>query len=328
MEPSSPSPRSVGALGAALALLTALLWGGTAVSNRIAVDTLPPVFVGGVRFGLATLFMVAWCRLEGSPIAITRAQIRPVSILGLLLFLQISTFNWGLAGSNSSHGTLIVNTFVFWVAGIEHFFLRTYRLRAVQLAGLMLAAGGVVLLLATTGEDAASQRDVPTLAGDLFLVLSGFLLAIKVVFTRSAVRQINSGTLILWHDLIGTVLFFAYAATFEDFSGASAPPSVVAALLYAGLAVSGFCFAAQAWLLRHHSASQISVFSFATPVFGVAAGVMIRGDNLSSWLFLSGLCVAVGILLVNRRTNGGRSAPRRENAEAVRDENPQSAPAS
>ncbi|MEW4527642.1 DMT family transporter [Maioricimonas sp. JC845] len=325
MESSSPSHRSVGVLGAALALLTAMLWGGTAVSNRIAVDTLPPVFVGGVRFGLATLFMVAWCRLEGCPITITRSQIRPVTILGVLLFLQISTFNWGLERSNSSHGTLFVNTFVFWVAAFEHFLLRTYRLRAVQLCGLLLAAGGVVLLLATTGDDATTQRDVPTMAGDLFLLLSGFLLAIKVVFTRSAVNRMASGTLILWHDLIGTVLFFVYAATFEDFSHASAPPGVVAALLYAGLAVSGFCFAAQAWLLRHHSASQISVFSFATPVFGVAAGVMIRGDNLSSWLFLSGLCVAMGIVLVNRRGNGGGSAPRTENVEAPREENPQSA---
>ncbi len=63
--------------------------------------------------------------------------------------------------------------------------------------------------------------------------------------------------------------------------------------------MAGVCFALQAVLLRKYSASQISVFSFATPLVGVAMSVLLRGDQLSPWLLASGMVVACGILLVN-----------------------------
>jgi LPXTG-motif cell wall-anchored protein len=72
-------------------------------------------------------------------------------------------------------------------------------------------------------------------------------------------------------------------------------------LLFVGLVVSGFCFAGQAWLLQRYSASIVSVFSFATPVFGVALAVWLRGDEISPWLVVAGLCVAAGIVLVTVR---------------------------
>ena len=72
-------------------------------------------------------------------------------------------------------------------------------------------------------------------------------------------------------------------------------------LLYQGFAVAGLCFAIQARLLEKHSASSVAVFSFATPLFGILFAVLFRGDPLSPWLFVSGIAVATGILLVNLR---------------------------
>jgi drug/metabolite transporter (DMT)-like permease len=81
------------------------------------------------------------------------------------------------------------------------------------------------------------------------------------------------------------------------------------ALLYSGFVVSGFCFAANAWQLRRHGASQVSVFSFTTPIFGVALGVLLRGDVLSPWLLVSGVAVAVGITMVNLKEETAAETP-------------------
>src|SRR5262245_3722782 len=53
-----------------LSLLTAALWGGTAVGSRFALDALPPIAVGGIRFTLAAVFMIGWCRWERSPLTL------------------------------------------------------------------------------------------------------------------------------------------------------------------------------------------------------------------------------------------------------------------
>ncbi|MEZ6065931.1 MAG: DMT family transporter [Planctomycetaceae bacterium] len=299
-------------------LLLALLWAGTSVTAREAVDRVPPLAVGGIRFGLATIFMLGWCQWEKVPLRLHRGQWLPAVVMAVLLFLQIATFNLGVAWSTASHSTLLVNTYIFWVAIADHFFTRALRLNGRQWTGLLIAALGAALLFIDTPSpgpapvSAASlpsdarmpagipARDAPSLPGDATLALSAFLLAIKVLYTKAAVRHVPPGTLIFWHDLLGTLLFLGFSGLFETWHPDPWTPAIVDSLLYAGLIVSGFCFAAHAWLLKRHGASQISVFSFATPVFGVFLAVLFRGDQLSAWLLLSGLLVAVGIVFVNR----------------------------
>jgi drug/metabolite transporter (DMT)-like permease len=317
---NSPARRddwqAMGVGAALLTLLLALLWGGTSVTARIAADRVPPLAVGGIRFGLAAIFMLAWCRWEGVSLKLTRPQVIPALVLGLLLFLQIGTFNLGVAWSTASHSTLLVNTYVFWVAIADHFLTRQARLSAAQWVGLGISALGAALLFVDAPAPANKPgailggipRDEATLAGDLTLVISAILFAVKVLYTKRVVRSHSPGTLIFWHDVIGTLLFLVASLAWERAMWHDDPwtPGIVASLLYSGLVVSGFCFAAQAWQLRQYGASQVSVFSFATPVFGVGLAILFRGDRLSGWLLLAGVLVAIGIVLVNR---GGIGRP-------------------
>jgi drug/metabolite transporter (DMT)-like permease len=150
--------------------------------------------VAAIRFGLAALFMLFWIRWEGVGLQIRRDQWRPILGASLLLFVQIVTFNWGVAGSNSSHGSLFINTFLFWVGPIEHFITRTDRLTLRKTLGLVLAGLASLGVLAADGRGtslASVPRDEVTLAGDLVLLLSGLLLGIKIVYTKLAVRRWN-----------------------------------------------------------------------------------------------------------------------------------------
>jgi drug/metabolite transporter (DMT)-like permease len=291
----------LGPSAVALCLLTAALWGGTPVAISYSVDQLPPVAVAGVRFAMAAAFMLVWCRWEGSRLAVPAGRRWLVLTGGGMLFFQIWFFNLGVAWSSSSHGSVLINTFVLWVVLIEHFVTAESRLTLPKAGGLASAAmGGLILIfLAQRPDGTAAARDEPTLAGDLVLLGSAAILGVKIVFTRHAVRRIGASAFIFWHDVIGVALFAAWSLAFEDadFTGLRGP--TILGLVYQGVVVAGFCFAVQATLLRRHSASQISIFSTATPLFGIAFAAAFRGDRLSPWLFASGACVAAGILLVN-----------------------------
>jgi len=306
----------MGPLSAAIALLLAALWGGTPVAVKYSLDQLPQLTVAAIRFGMAAVFMLFWCRLEGSGVRLRPGQYRPSLALGLLLFVQIGLFNLAIALSNASHSSLIINTFIFWVAALEHFVTRTDRLTPRKVAGLVVAFGGVGLMLATTHPTGDSLNDQSaSLAGDLVMVGSAIVLGVKIIYTKQAMQSVEPGKLIFWHDCIGVLLFALYAALLEQpdlqpfvsrqLVDNSAVRHAALGLLYQGLVVAGFCFATQALLLRRHSASRVSVFSFATPLFGVTFAVLLRGELLSAWLAAAGIGVAAGILLVNwpaRRT--------------------------
>jgi drug/metabolite transporter (DMT)-like permease len=301
-DPTPPSslPQRLDARALWLVLLTVALWGGNPVATRFATDALPPVTVSGLRFLMATLVMLAWCRVEGVSFRVTPRQWVPITIAGTLLFLQITTFTIGTGWTSTSHTSLYVNTFVFWVVGIEHFITRGDRLDAGRWVGLLLAGIGVTALLVQSAAGHAEQHDPPTLAGDGILLFSAFLLGVKFIYTKHALKVIGPTELIFWHDVVAVAQFAIAAAILErpDFAQVTWPAWL--GLAYQGLLVGGVCFALQAHLLKKHSASQIAVFSFATPLFGVVLGALFRGDQISVWLLLAGIAVAAGIYLVNR----------------------------
>jgi drug/metabolite transporter (DMT)-like permease len=281
---------------AGLALLTVVLWGGHPVAMKYSLNGFPVIAIAAMRFGLAAVFMLAWCRVTGDSILLRRGQRMPAFVAGFLLFAQISLFNLGVKYSSTSHTTIIINTFIFWVVVIEHFITRQHLLSWRSILGLTCAALGVVLLTASNNK---AQVDPPTFVGDLILMASAVVLGVKIVYTKRAVMTVAPGTLILWHDVIGVALFILVSLIFESGEVWRYRPEAVIGLLYQGVVVAGVCFALQAVLLRRYSASRISVFSFATPLVGVTLSVFLRGDRLSPWLLVSGVLLAAGILLVN-----------------------------
>ena len=290
---------------------TAALWGGNPVAAKYTLMSdytnygLPPLTVSGIRFLLATFFMLIWCQFEKSPWKITRQQLPICLIAGTLLAAQIGTFTIGVQLSNSTHTTILINTFIIWIFGYEHFVSRTQRMSKLQVIGCTLAAASalVTLLLKSKADTTtANNSDLPGLLGDCIIVISGALLAAKILFIKANLKTVQSGTLMLWHDLIAVIWFVAIAAYFErdQISIDQVNHLVIWGLIYQGVIVGGLCFAIQTLLLNKYSASRITVFSFLTPIFGIATAATLRKDPLSPWIFLSLALVAAGIYLVNR----------------------------
>ena len=128
--------------------------------------------------------------------------------------------------------------------------------------------------------------------------MSAVLLAIRVVYVRHVVGNMAPSKLIFWHDVFGVLMFAGWSLLTESFENVQFTRAAVLGLLYQGVIVAGFCFALHASLLRHHSASQISVFSFAAPVFGVIFSILLRSEPFTLSVVLGVLFVAFGIWLV------------------------------
>jgi drug/metabolite transporter (DMT)-like permease len=304
-DPRSNQPLTISAI--LLTLLTVVLWAGTPTAVRFSTDLVPPVAVAGLRFAVAIVFMFFWSMSHGTSLKLSWSELRKPLIGGVLLFFQIGLFTLGIHWSNASHGTIFINTFIFWLVAIDHFATKTDRLNSQKILGLALAAFGVGLMLMTTARpDAAIVPESASLDGDLLLLLSGLILAVKIAYTKHSVGSIHPDSFIFWHAVFGTVLFACWGFTVEGFRFSiladvqdAKTQAALAGIAYQGIAVAGLCFAIQARLLKKHSASKIAVFSFATPLFGILFAVLLRGDPVSPWLFVSGAAVAIGILLVN-----------------------------
>jgi drug/metabolite transporter (DMT)-like permease len=286
---------------ACVATLCAALWGGLAVAIRYTQEDLPPFCTAGLRFALASLFMAVWAKREGASLWPAAGEASRLVVAGLLLYAQIGTFHWGLTQTNSSHASVLIGAHPVIVALLAHFLLPGDRLTWIKSCGLLLASAGLVLVVGGDRGRSSTAHDPATLAGDAVVFTSSLLLGISLVYTKVLLRRMPAGKILFWSYALATVGFLGTSVAIEPLAEARLTPASFWGLMYQSVLVAGFCFAAWTALLRRHRASQLVVFAFGQPLFGMLFGNWFRHDPLSVWLALGGAAIAVGILLVTRR---------------------------
>lgn len=288
---------------ACLATLCAALWGGLAVAIRYTQEDLPPLCTAGLRFALASAFMAVWAKREGAQLRLGEGELPRVAIAGLLLYAQIGSFHWGLTQTNSSHASVLIGSHPVIVAVLAHFFLAGDRLTWLKLAGLALSTVGLLLVVfgaQRSGAASPTAQDPATLLGDLVILASSFLLGMSMIYTKVLLRRMPGGKILFWSYTLATLGFLATSAATENLAEARLTAAGFWGLMYQSVLVAGFCFAAWTALLRRHRASQLAVFSFGQPLFGMFFGGLFRGDPLTLWLAIGGAAIAGGIILVTR----------------------------
>src|SRR5258705_7227651 len=67
--------------------LVYFFWGSTYLGIDIAVEHIPPALMCGIRFLIAGVFMLLFCRLRGRKIHCRWAQLGQMAIVGVLLLM-------------------------------------------------------------------------------------------------------------------------------------------------------------------------------------------------------------------------------------------------
>ncbi|MNN07288.1 aromatic amino acid exporter [compost metagenome] len=76
-------------------------------------------------------------------------------------------------------------------------------------------------------------------------------------------------------------------------------PLALGSVLFQGIVVSFVSYLTWFWLLRKYLASNLAVFSFITPLFGVTFGVLLLDEPLSVNFVLGAVMVLLGVVLVS-----------------------------
>ena len=290
-------------LGAAgLALLASFLWGGTQPFIKLGLEGLPPLAMAALRFGIGWFIIAGAVRWRRTPLALSRGEWRGLAGLTCLFFVQIYLLNKGTAHTSAIRSSILIASHPFWIAGLCHHFVPGDRLTLTKLGGILLAFFGVVLIFADMSDASTpitlwSREHV---VGDALVLGSAAFLGARLVVMKRLVRGLEPLKLLFWQFLLAVPFFAVASAVIESDASYNLTAGVVAAVLYQGVVVAGFCFIVWIHLLRRYSASRLSAFSFTTPVLGVALSVFLVGDAFSATHLASVALVATGILIVER----------------------------
>src|SRR5436309_8784966 len=124
-----------------------LIWGTTYLAIRIALETIPPLVMGGLRYFIAGLLLMAILRTRGDRLPGPRAW-PSLAVLGLLLLgFGNGGVVWAEQTVPSGLTAVLVATSPFWMVGLDAVLPGGTRLGARRAAGLVVGFLGIVLLV-------------------------------------------------------------------------------------------------------------------------------------------------------------------------------------
>lgn len=271
-----------------LALAVVAVWGTNFVVIRVALDSLPPLLLGALRFSLALLPAalvlrrpaVPWRTLASYGLLIGAGQ------FGLLFVAMDGHISPGLA-------SLVVQLQVFFTIGLA-MARHGERVRGFQLAALVMAAAGLGII--------ASHTDGSTTPLGVLLVLAaGACWAGGNLVNKSAGR-VDMLAFVVWASafsvpplLLLSLWLEGPAAIAQGLRAADA--ATWAAVLWQSVGNTLFGYAAWGWLLARHPAATVAPMALLVPVFGMGSSWALLGEPLPAWKLLAAALVLAGLAL-------------------------------
>ena len=292
MSASSPPAPSRSLVIAAFATVY-LVWGSTYLAIAIAIETLPPLLMAGVRFLIAGVVLYSAARLTGAARPEPRMWRSALLLGALFLLMGNGGVVWAEQRVASGLAAVLVATMPLWTVVIE-------RMRGAPtpppatIAGLLAGLAGVALLLAPGG----GRVD---LLGAAVLTLASISWAYASIISKGQPLP-KSGALSSGMQMLagGSCLTLAGFLSGEASQLASAVPSTrsLLALLYLIVFGSLLGFTAFTWLLQVSTPGRVATYAYVNPVVAVTLGWAVAGEPFGLRHLAASAVIIGGVALI------------------------------
>lgn len=275
-----------------------ILWGLQQVVLKLAAPDISAVMQIALRSGLSALMVYPMIKLAKGTSLWGRDYLAAGILVGLLFAAEFFLVAQALRFTSAAHTVVLLYTAPIFVALGLHWKLPSERLSLIQWLGIACAFFGIVIafLFRPASSQAAAS---PALWGDVLALIAGVLWAATTIAVRLTKLAEAPATQTLFYQLFIAFLVLLPVAFFMGQATIHWSVLSVTSLLFHTVVVSFASYLIWFWLLKKYLASQLGVFSFLTPIFGMCFGVVLLNEQLEL-NFLVGTCfVLMGVMVVS-----------------------------
>lgn len=275
-----------------------ILWGLQQVVLKLAAPDISAVMQIALRSGLSALMVYPMIKLAKGTSLWGRDYLSAGVLVGLLFAAEFFLVAQALRFTSAAHTVVLLYTAPIFVALGLHWKLPSERLSLIQWLGIVCAFFGIVI--AFLFRPASSQAAASSaLWGDVLALIAGVLWAATTIAVRLTKLAEAPATQTLFYQLFIAFLVLLPVAFFMGQAAIHWSVLSVTSLLFHTVVVSFASYLIWFWLLKKYLASQLGVFSFLTPIFGMCFGVVLLNEHLEL-NFLVGTCfVLMGVMVVS-----------------------------
>ncbi|WP_028870070.1 DMT family transporter [Psychromonas arctica] len=278
--------------------LICFVWGVQQVLLKMVSSDMSPVLQISLRSGIAALLLIIVMFWRKDKL-ISKETWKPGVVAGLLFALEFFLVGEGLRYTTVSHMVIFLYSAPIFVALILHFKIVSERLNRLQWIGIGSAFSGIALSFLWKSEVADAKVINDMLWGDVLAVLAALSWAVTTVLVRTSNLSNAPATQTLLYQLMIGFIVILIAAIMTNQTHFTLTTSTVSNLIFQGVIVSFGSLLLWFWLLRNYATSELGVFTFMTPMFGICLGVLVLNEPLELSFIFGAILVIFGIFLVN-----------------------------
>jgi drug/metabolite transporter (DMT)-like permease len=276
-----------------------LVWGSTYLGIRVAVATIPPYLMTGLRYLIAgsLLFALQWLTSRQKPALPNRAELLRITIVAILLIV-IGNGLLCVAETHVESGTsaLLLAGTPIWMLLLDALRERTVP-RAAAIAGVILGSAGIAVLVGkSTGHADVFFAGVILIASISWAAGSIYARGNDHRPITACLEMSVGGALCLVVGLLGG------EASHLRLHNISAASLWGMAWLISGGAMLGY--SAYAYVVRTLPMATVATYGYVNPSVAVILGALILREPVT-WNILAGgaamIASVVLILLASRR---------------------------
>ena len=313
MSISQPSARpSTVAIFIALGAIY-ILWGGTYLGMRFAIETLPVFLMAGTRFLTAGLLLFIVNLVRGIP-APSLQQWRGAGIVGALLLMGGNgCVVWAQQFVPSGLTAIIVATVPLWMALFSWLAPGGVRPTPTVIAGLCLGFSGILFLVNGATTPAVSNA-VSQWVGYTVLTLAAITWSLGSLYARHAALPKSPWMAIAVQMIVGgSLLLLTGLASGEWASLDLGRASARSLLAFGYLVVFGSLigFSAYIWLLHKTTPALASTYAYVNPVIAVFLGWALADERFTSTDAAAAaiIVVSVAVICIGTARSSQRAKP-------------------
>ncbi|MDZ7292259.1 MAG: EamA family transporter [candidate division KSB1 bacterium] len=298
---TTPSPKTPKLAILAALLIIYLVWGSTYLAIRIGLEGWPPALMAGTRFVIAGALLLVVGRLRHEPWPQSWAQIRTVTIAGILM-ITIGNFSvvWAELFVPSGMTAVIVATVSLWMIILEGLRPNGEPVTLAKLFGVIIGLTGVAVLMMPELNGGQSRN---ALVGQFGLLLGSLSWAAGSIYTRHAPipksTTIGSALQMLAGGLV--LLFISeIRGEFAEFEFALIVGKPLFAIAYLIVFGSAIAFTAYIFLLHRAGPALASTYAFVNPVVAVILGTIILDEPVTPWLLAGTVLVILSLAVIQQ----------------------------
>ncbi len=281
--------------------LVYVIWGSTYLGIRLAIETIPPFLMAGVRFVIAGGILYAFVMLRGAR-APSRRQWVAASIIGALLLLGGNgAVVWAELRVPSGLVALLVATEPLCVVLIDWARPSGRRPRPGELIGLMLGFAGVVILVSPAALVGGGLQIDPL--GAVVVLFAAVSWALGSIYSRHAPAHESAFLMTGMKMLTGGLLLLLAGTAAGEWSrldiGAISARSwfALAYLIVFGALIA---FTAYIWLLKNTTLARASTYAYVNPIVAVLLGWLLVSEPMNSRVVAAAAVIVAGAVIVVR----------------------------